>query len=113
MLDRRLGSAMHSLLAYLLLKAFKFCYEPLPSSHGQQRRIMSPALMSESPTIPPPSGVTPRFHDPSSQKKVLIIVNSISTSLMVMCSVLQLYTRRFIMGRKSFGLEEGKYVNLL
>lgn len=52
--------------------------------------------MAQVPAIPPPSGITPDFDNPQSQKGVLLVVNGISISLMVICSVLQFYAKMYI-----------------
>lgn len=64
-----------------------------------------------SPTIPQPIGVASQFDDPPPQKATLVIVSSISISLMMVCSALQVYSRSFLL-RIPFGLEDGKYENL-
>lgn len=61
--------------------------------------------MSQVPALPPPSGIIPNFDDPPSQKKVLLIVNGISISLMLICSALQTYAKIYIIG-SPFGFIE-------
>ncbi len=72
---------------------------------------MTSTAMSEVPTIPQPIGVASQFDDPPPQKATLVIVSSISISLMMVCSALQVYSRSFLL-RIPFGLEDGKYENL-
>lgn len=105
-----MGDAAHSPLACSsdLLCICSKLPPPLPMRLPQ----MTPTAMSEVPTIPPPFGVASQFDDPPSQTATLVIVSSISLALMVICSVLQVYTRTFLLGLP-FGLEDGKYEILL
>ena len=70
-------------------------------------RENAPALlMSETPALPPPSGLFPNFDDPSSQKQTLIVINSVVPCVMLAFASLQYYTRIFII--RSVGMDDRK-----